>query len=78
MRITYCFLITTVDYNFMPQIVIIPVGDTSTSISAEIIDNVIVESSKVFRLSLQSATPIGITFGDFPTADVIILDNDGK
>ena len=61
-----------------PVQVLIPGGHTRATFDVRMVDNVILEDSEKFIVSIDPLSlPYGVVLGDHATADVIIMDNDG-
>ena len=61
-----------------PIQILIPGGKTSGSINVQLVDNVMLEGSETFRVSIDPLSlPFGVVLGDIPAATVVILDDDG-
>ena len=59
--------------------VLVPGGKTCASFDVNIVDDVIVESKETFNVSIDPLSlPYGIVLGNITTAEVVILDDDGK
>ena len=59
--------------------VLFPGGVTHVPFNICVIDDVIIENSEKFSISIDSLSlPYGICLGDITRADIIILDDDGK
>ena len=59
--------------------VLIPGGETSAMFDVRIIGDVMLESSEKLRVSIDPLSlPFGVVLGNTPTAEVVIMDDDGK
>ena len=59
--------------------VLIPGGHTSVMLDVMLRDDVVLEGSEKFSVSIDPLSlPYGVAFGDLPTAEVVIMDDDGE
>ena len=62
-----------------PVRVLFPGGHTRAHFDVLMIDNVKLEGSEKFIVSIDPLSlPYGVVLGDHPTAEVVIMDNEGK
>ena len=62
-----------------PVRVLFPGGVTRTHFDVRMIDNVKLEASEKFIVSIDPLSlPYGVVLGKYPTAEVVIIDNGGK
>ena len=62
-----------------PVQVLFPGGLTCVNFDVCMVDNVKLEASEKFIVSIDPlSVPYGVCLGEYPTAEVVILDNDGK
>ena len=62
-----------------PVQVLFPGGQTRVSFDVRMVDNVMLEDSEKFIVSIDPLSlPYGVSLGDNPTAEVFIMDDDGK
>ena len=62
-----------------PVQVLFPGGITRVSFDVRTVDTVMLEDSEKFIVSIDPLSlPYGVILGDNPTAEVVIMDNDGK
>ena len=55
-----------------------PGGYTRTHFDVLVVDNMKLEDSEKFTVSIDPLSlPYGVVLGDHPTAEVVIMDNDG-
>ena len=61
-----------------PVQVLFPGGHTRAHFDVLMVDNVKLEVSKKFIVSIEPLSlPYGVVLGDHPTAEVVIMDNGG-
>ena len=67
------------DYSSMSSMrVLIPGGQDLVSFDIQLVDNVVLEGSETFTVSIDPLSlPFGVSLGDHHTAEVVIEDNDG-
>ena len=59
--------------------VLFPGGITRATFDVRMVDNVRLESSETFSVSIDPySLPYGVVLGDITSAEVVILDNDRK
>ena len=62
-----------------PVRVLFPGGVARTTFDVKMVGNVIIEGSEKFIVSIDPLSlPYGVVLGDHPTAEVVIIDDDGK
>ena len=70
------------DYDIPPNQyvqVIFPPGETRVSFDVLLIDDIQMENSETFRVTIYDlSVPYGITLGSITSAEITILDNDSK
>ena len=62
-----------------PIRVLFPGGHTRANFDVLVVDNVKLEGSEKFIVSIDPLSlPYGVVLGDYPTAEVVIMDNEGN
>jgi hypothetical protein len=63
-----------IDYNFLPNSIVIPAGQTSVTIIINVIDDILIEGTETVDLNLNPGT--GYNLGENATGGIAIVDND--
>ena len=59
--------------------VLFPGGITTTALTVNMVNDVALEGDEKFRVSIDPLSlPFGVTLGNHTSAEVVILDDDGK
>ena len=79
MNISYVLFTEGEDFTATsPARVLFPGGLTRVHFDVLMVDNVKLEGSEKFTVSIDPLSlPYGVVLGDYPTAEVVIRDNDG-
>ena len=70
---------TGTDVDISAMRALIPGGHTSIPLDVMLRDDVVLEAREKFSVSIDPLSlPYGVALGDNPTAEVIIMDDDGE